>query len=75
MGHSVHTASFALPFVYMISEEGAAIANTKEKEVAVESSPHSYSEGLVHSNSCIEVLLSSIWWGLREGIGLTGMVG
>lgn len=32
MGHSVHTASFALPFVYMISEEGAAIANTKKKK-------------------------------------------
>lgn len=46
----------------MMPKEGDGIANMKEKEVVMETSPHSYSECLVHSNSWREVLLSSIWW-------------
>lgn len=44
----------------MMPEEGDGIADMKEKEVVMETSPHSYSEQLVHSNSWIEVLLSSM---------------
>lgn len=57
-----------------MSEEGDGIANTKEKEVVMKTSPHSYSEWLIHSDSWIEVLLSSIWWEAGEGVGLKRMV-
>lgn len=39
------------PFLHMIPEEGDGIANMKEKEVVMETSPHSQSERLVHSDS------------------------
>ena len=60
-----------------MSEEGAGIANMKEKEV-MEMSLHSYSEQLIHSNSWIQVLFSSIR-GVEAGevgerLGFKGMV-